>query len=167
MIDLETMDTAPTAAIVSVGAVKFNNETILDEFYAIIDLQSCIDEGLTMSASTVQWWLNQSNRTDTFDDNKSDLLAPVLKAFANWIGPNAIVWGNGVDFDNVILRNAYNACGLPLPWLYYNNMCYRTVKNLAPNIKITRYGNHHNALDDARDQARHLINLASHLGIQL
>lgn len=167
MIDLETMDTRPTAAIVSIGAVKFNSEIVVDDFYAVIDLENCVDHGLTMSASTVQWWLSQPNKTDTFDSNKSDLLSPVLKEFASWIGQGARVWGNGADFDNVILRNAYGACDLPLPWAYYSNMCYRTIKNLAPDIKMERTGIHHNALDDARSQALHLIAICDHLGIQL
>ena len=166
MIDLETMDTAPTAAIVSIGAVKFDKNGLGDQFYAVIDLASAIECGLTMSASTVQWWLNQPNKTDTFDGNKSDLLVPVLKSFANWISPDTRVWSNGADFDNVILRNAYNACDIALPWKYYNNCCYRTFKNLFPT-PMDRVGNHHNALDDAKSQALHLIKICNNNGIQL
>ncbi len=167
MIDLETMDTAPTAAIVSIGAVKFNKKGILDEFYKVVDLADCVNKGLTMSPSTVQWWISQPNKTDTFDGYKSDYLNSVLLNFSYWIGQDARVWGNGSDFDNVILRNAYNAYTLTYPWKYYNNMCYRTMKNLAPNVKMVRSGNHHNALDDAKSQALHLIAICDHLGIQL
>lgn len=166
MIDLETMDTASTAAIVSIGAVKFNKESILDEFYAIIDLADCVNHGLTMSPSTVQWWISQPNKSDTFDGNKSNLLAPTLLTFAKWLGDGARVWGNGSDFDNVILRNAYDACNLPLPWKYYNNMCYRTIKNLFPTA-MNRVGSHHNALDDAKSQALHLIDICNNKGIEL
>lgn len=77
------------------------------------------------------------------------------------------VWGNGSDFDNVILRNAYAAIGSTYPWRYNDNMCYRTIKNLAPDVKMARQGVHHNALDDARSQALHLIAICNHLGIQL
>lgn len=167
MIDLETMDTEPTAAIVSIGAVRFDNSGINDKFYIIIDLQNAVDYGLTMSPSTVQWWISQANKTDTFDSSKSNSLHVALASFAKWICENARVWGNGSDFDNVILSNAYNACGITVPWKYYNNMCYRTIKNLAPDIKIDRIGTHHNALGDAESQALHLIKIASHLGIQL
>lgn len=167
MIDLETMDTAPTAAIVSIGAVQFDKSGVLDEFYAIIDLQSSVDWGLTMSPSTVQWWISQKNKTDTFDGDKSDLLPAVLRGFANWLPKDCKVWGNGADFDNVILRNAYDACSIPLPWKYYNNACYRTMKNLAPTANISRIGIHHNALDDAKSQALHLISIVDMLGIEL
>lgn len=167
MIDLETMDTASTAAIVSIGAVKFDKDGISDEFYTVIDLADCVQHGLTMSPSTVQWWINQPNKSDTFDGNKSELLPSSLLKFSGWIPDNARVWGNGSEFDNVILRNAYNACSLPVPWKYYNNCCYRTLKNLAQHIKLDRRGVHHNALDDAKSQAIHLIEIAKELGIEL
>lgn len=167
MIDLETMDTAPTAAIVSIGAVQFNNLGIVKEFYKVIDLESCVRAGLTMSASTVNWWLRQPNKTDTFDENKSELLSSVLNSFNGWMPDNSRVWGNGSDFDNAILSNAYNTSVIVRPWRYYNNACYRTLKNLAPDVKIARVGSHHNALDDARSQALHLIAICDHLGIQL
>lgn len=167
MIDLETMDTAPTAAIVSIGAVSFNEIGILDEFYYIIDLADCVKYGLTMSPSTVQWWISQPNKSDTFDGDKSDLLISALSKLSVWMPKGARVWGNGSDFDNVILRNAYAAIGGAYPWRYYDNMCYRTIKNLAPDVKMARQGVHHNALDDARSQALHLIAICDHLGIQL
>lgn len=166
MIDLETMDTASTAAIVSIGAVKFDKDGISDEFYSIIDLADCVQHGLTMSPSTVQWWISQPNKSDTFDGNKSKLLSSALLKFGGWIPDNARVWGNGSDFDNAILRNAYNACSLSVPWKYYNNCCYRTFKNLFPT-PIDRVGTHHNALDDARSQALHLIKICNNNGIKL
>jgi inhibitor of KinA sporulation pathway (predicted exonuclease) len=33
------------------------------------------------------------------------------------------------------------------------------VKNLHPEITMNRTGTHHNALDDARNQAQHLIDI--------
>lgn len=57
MLDLETMDTKPTAAITEIGAVRFDNEKILSRFRIKVDLQSCIDLGLTVSGSTIMWCL--------------------------------------------------------------------------------------------------------------
>jgi DNA polymerase III epsilon subunit-like protein len=37
MIDLETFSTRSNAAIVSIGAVKFEDDQILDKFYCTID----------------------------------------------------------------------------------------------------------------------------------
>jgi exodeoxyribonuclease VIII len=43
------------------------------------------------------------------------------------------------------------------PWRHWNDRCYRTVKSLYPDVKLERVGTHHNAVDDAESQARHLI----------
>lgn len=67
------------------------------------------------------------------------------------------IWGNGADFDNVILASVYKRIGMEQPWLYRNNRCYRTLKALHPEIPIERVGTHHNAVDDAESQARHLL----------
>jgi DNA polymerase III epsilon subunit-like protein len=37
MLDLETYDTATTAVILSIGAVKFTKETIIDTFYVNVE----------------------------------------------------------------------------------------------------------------------------------
>lgn len=73
-----------------------------------------------------------------------------LHLFDSWIKEHdpVGVWGNGSDFDNVLIANACKAVGRPLPWKYYKNMCFRTMKNLF-KVKVDRSGTHHNAVDDA------------------
>lgn len=47
MIDLETLDTSPSAAIISIGAVKFDPATqtpLGDKFYLPVSIQSNLDE---------------------------------------------------------------------------------------------------------------------------
>jgi len=72
---------------------------------------------------------------------------------------NVRVWGNGAAFDNVILASAYRQANITQPWLFWNDRCYRTVKALSPAVTMQRNGTHHNALDDAESQARHLIDM--------
>lgn len=68
------------------------------------------------------------------------------------------IWGNGSTFDNVILRNAYEECGMTYPVSYKNDLCYRTIRRLFPlKQEIPQEGTRHNSLDDARRQARALI----------
>ena len=59
----------------------------------------------------------------------------------------------------MLLEAAFKAVKRPVPWKWSMNRCYRTVKNLFPDVKMERSGTHHNALDDARDQARHLMRI--------
>ncbi len=159
MLDLETLGNAPGSVIVSIGAVKFGGGQILDTFYRCIDAESCVRQGLRMDTSTVLWWMKQGDEARAELNKPAEDLAKVLLAFSQWLDPNtpAEIWGNGATFDNVLLAEAYVACGMRRPWKYSNDRCYRTVKALHPHILLSRTGTHHNALDDATSQAQHLM----------
>lgn len=160
MVDLETMSTKSNAAIISIGAVKFDTR-IKSEFYEVVALQSSINVGLSVEARTILWWMEQDDESRN-EFHKGVHLSHALYKFSAWVGNgDKNIWGNGASFDNVILRNAYDACGLTTPWKFYEDRCYRTIKNLFPEITCDRIGTHHNALDDARTQALHLIKMRS------
>jgi len=156
MVDLETLDNCPTAVIVSIGAVQFNREGVSPApgFYKVVDKQSCLDAGLTTSQDTLDWWERQSEEARAVFNEKGESLALVLEQFTNFLPPKAKVWGNGSAFDNAILMHAYRKCGLKCPF-DFRDRCYRTVMAGAPRMK--REGVYHNALDDARHQAKSLI----------
>lgn len=164
MIDLETMDDKSTSSIISIGAVKFGKE-ITNSFYEIVDLQSCIDTGLTVGAATVLWWLKQDKKAREEFDVTCLQLAQTLHLFKSWIGENAIVWGNGASFDNVVLSNAYLACGIDRPWRYQDERCYRTLFNLFPDCKTESVGEKHRAIDDATTQALTVIAINQKYGV--
>jgi hypothetical protein len=77
------------------------------------------------------------------------------------------LWGNGSDFDNALLSVAYDAANVKPGWEFWNNRCYRTFKNQAPDIKIVRGGTYHDAFDDAVDQAKHLQKILAAKGLVL
>ena len=95
--------------------------------------------------------------------NKAFDLTTAIIDFDKWFRvagePKGIlVWGNGADFDNAILRNAYTAVNRELPWMYYNNRCLRTLRGENPDVaKPAFVGTPHHAGDDARNQAEHLL----------
>ena len=63
MLDLETLSTAPNAAVTAIGAVAFNTNTLElhdKPFYRVIDLEDAITPGLDVSGSTLNWWIRQS-----------------------------------------------------------------------------------------------------------
>ena len=160
MLDLETMGNGPTSAIISIGAVYFDKTGLGDTFYQKISLASAVDAGCTMDPSTVLWWMNQSYdaRREFIGNSKEASLEAALDAFASFYKPSTLLWGNGSDFDNAILANAYRALGKKQPWAYKNNRCYRTVKNLFPDApKPADNSLAHNALEDARWQAKHMV----------
>lgn len=167
MMDLETLDVAANAVIVSVGAVFFDphSDRMGERFHRVCgDLDDQQKRGRTISTDTVKWWLKQDRiaQQESFFDNAN--MRPtfqVLSDFSSFLGPatsdEVRVWGNGAAFDNEKLRGLYGAYGFPCPWKFYNDRCYRTVKSLTAGLpEIERIGTHHNALDDAVSQARHL-----------
>ncbi len=158
MLDLETMATHSNAAIVAIGAVRFNGE-LQDTYYQVIDLQSCLQVGLEVNGDTIKWWLQQEDAARKAITEPNIVLTQALTDFSIWLGEDALVWGNGASFDNAILANAYYRAGIPLPWTHYNNRCYRTLKCFYPSIKLKRLGTLHHALDDAISQAAHLIKI--------
>jgi len=160
MIDLETLDTRPTAAIIAIGAVIFHGEGKGREFYAAIDSVSSVRAGLTTNERTVKWWGEQSAEArKVFTDPDRLQIYGALKAFAEFLPPDARVWGNGAAFDNAILANAYAELGIDQPWKFWNDRCYRTLAAISPAPRVQR-GTHHNALDDAKSQAEHLLTFA-------
>lgn len=159
MLDVETLGSSPGSFICAVGAVAFGQGKITAEFYQRVDPEDCARHGLRIEASTVLWWMRQN------DEARSELCRPglplltVLTEFAAWLGDGnkAEIWGNGASFDQPILDAAYRACALTTPWVYYNCRCYRTIKAIYPEIVAPK--NAHNALEDARNQANHLMQL--------
>lgn len=168
MADVESLGAKPGSVILSIGAVKFDRHKVTEEFVINISPQSCIDAGLKIDVDTVMWWLKQSDDArKTLTDGITFMFKDALTLFTDWlIGTNTFppeieLWGNGANFDNVLLAAAYDACGLDRPWKFYNDRCYRTLKALHSDVPMARSGTHHNALDDARSQALHLITLPS------
>lgn len=161
MVDIETLDNKPTSTIVSIGAVKFgpNGYDECDTFYQVVDIQSCIDVGLTVSADTVKWWMRQSDQARDVFQEVGGHLASVLIGFSKWLPSDCKLWGNGASFDNTILSNAYSVLNLSQPWKFWNDRCYRTIAAMHDRQRFQQ-GVHHNALDDAISQAQHLIQIA-------
>ncbi|HAV9614426.1 TPA: exonuclease, partial [Escherichia coli] len=164
MIDLETMGKNPDAPINAIAGKFFDPATgeMGPEFSKAIDLET---SGGIIDRKTIKWWAKRSREAQSaiFTDEIS--LDVALRLFIEFIEKNSggcfvQVWGNGANFDNVILRRSYERQGIPCPWLYYNDRDVRTIVELGNAIgfdvrmAIPFEGVPHNALDDARHQAK-------------
>lgn len=172
MIDLETLGTRAGCVILSIGAAWFDEKDIIHRHHVIISTASCLDAGLRTEDGTIKWWDGQTEEARrTVVVAASPDATPLGRALYKladrmFTDPKGIlVWGNGADFDLPILSAAYVACGFGgPPWKPYNGRCYRTLKNLRPDIVAPkREGVAHNALDDAVFQANHAILLLAAL----
>ncbi|WP_394131944.1 3'-5' exonuclease [Marinobacter nauticus] len=169
MADIETLDTRPSAVVISIGVVLFNRrepKVKMKELNLKFGKKEFRDEqimmGRTVDKETVAWWkgqepdakriFKQANVTSMEDAlNK-------LTAFLTQGDTNYLIWGNGSDFDNTIITSLYESFGMQAPWKFWNNRCFRTFK--GEHGHITRppefQGVKHDAVDDARQQARYL-----------
>lgn len=165
MVDLETLDTRQTATILSIGACRIDWEKgeITDPFYVVVDEHSCKAIGLTESPSTRAFWDKQPDEARKVFTDPNVSIEVALGQFGNYLRRFGIrsveLWGNGSDFDNTILTNAYDKLNLRAPWMFYNNRCFRTLRKTIGQIFVEpeREGTHHNALDDAIHQAKILL----------
>ncbi|EHF8088328.1 exonuclease [Escherichia coli] len=166
MIDLETMEKNPDAPIISIGAIFFDPQTgdVGPEFSKTIDLETA---GGVIDRDTIKWWLKQSREAQSAIMTDEIPLDDALLQLREFIDENSgeffvQVWGNGANFDNTILRRSYERQGITCPWRYYNDRDVRTIVELGKAIDfdartaIPFEGERHNALDDARYQAKYV-----------
>lgn len=166
VVDLETTDNRSTAAILSIGAAALNYEgAVVSTFYTPVSLDDCVQHGMTVGTDTLAWWMEQDDKAravwqEAKKSNGAPTLHFALLHFNTWLKAQCefsgrVMWGNGSDFDNVILANAYRAVNMDLPWPFWNNRCFRTLKNewgkYVPQPDFV--GVKHNAKDDAVHEA--------------
>lgn len=166
MIDIETMGTGSDAVILSVAACYFDRLTgeIGETFDEQINLKSSIAAGRSIDASTLVWWMGQSDLARGYFKNnmRSKKMSDVLTDFSNFIKPNSLVWGNGSSFDLGILSSAYARCRMVTPWSFWNERDVRTVVDIGwslgfnPKSDMPFEGVRHNALDDSKHQAKYV-----------
>ncbi|WP_436797472.1 3'-5' exoribonuclease domain-containing protein, partial [Escherichia coli] len=165
-VDLETMGKNPDAPIISIGAIFFDPQTgdMGPEFSKTIDIDTA---GGVIDRDTIKWWLKQSREAQSAILTDEIPLDDALLQLREFIDENSggffvQVWGNGASFDNVILRRSYVRQEIPCPWRYHNDRDVRTIVELGKAIDfdartaIPFEGERHNALDDARYQAKYV-----------
>lgn len=167
MLDIETLGNKTNSVILSIGACYFDPKTgdIGDTMSVHIDVESCVDRGLNMDASTVMWWLGQEKEAQskiTNGQRDAEDITTALKMLTNFIDGDSQVWGNGATFDNAIVKNAYEKCNMREPWKFWNDRDVRTVVELGyqigfnPKRDMPFTGTRHDALDDAIHQAKYV-----------
>jgi len=169
MVDIETLNTCPTAVVIAIGAVGFNRrdpEVPMVELDIKMGTKGLRDEqvimGRTISKETVIWWKGQEPAAKKiFKQANVESVSEALEkltAFLTGFNVNVLIWGNGSDFDNTIVSTLYSSFGSEAPWKFWYNRCFRTFKGehghiaRPPEMK----GVKHDAVDDARQQALYL-----------
>ena len=162
MIDIETCGTLPDSIILTIGAVFFQRKghipqlEDLDTFYRRIDIQSCIDAGLTSSQETMDWWAHQSEEAQYEALHHPDRipLRQALQELSLFVGQKKKIWANSPSFDIVILENAMRATSVSIPWNFWNTRDVRTIMDLGGLHSADLGEVPHHALQDCYRQIR-------------
>jgi len=172
MIDIETLADTNNAVIVSIGAVRFDIETgktFGDDFYKIVNIDSCLKNGFEVTGGTIRWWMDKSDGARSIFKKDGIHIALALHQLGEFIKKDDIVWSNGLRFDVAILENAYRKLELPVPWQHRNERDVRTLVSFNPKIKsdVVNTWNKvlHNAIDDCYMQIKYCTQIHKTINI--
>lgn len=169
IVDLETMGIKQRAAIAAIGIAVFVDGELRDTFYQKVDLQSSIDNGGRIDASTIEFWMKQSEAARLEMCAPGEHIAVALGKMLVFLRDcearygEVRVWGKGAIFDIGLLEAALEAMGLEFPWKFYNVQCFRTINDLFPEIEYDPPAIKHHALEDALAEGHHLMKIFEHL----
>lgn len=157
MIDLETLATTPDAAILTIGACKFDpkGNDIHSTYYERIVLETQEGYGRIINEDTLSWWSQQDKQIqeDAFGEgvDRIDLKDAMKKLYTFGLGTSNI-WSHGAIFDVVIIEDICRSFQQAVTWKFWEVRDTRTLFDLAGvNVRIE---GKHNALTDAVAQAK-------------
>lgn len=139
MVDIETLGNRIDSTIIQVSAVSFDIQSgkIHETFNQIADISEN-KTPINVTGSTLKWWVHTN--IDLFAEllmqgEKSS--EDILRNFHFWLtdivsDPRELyLWGNGILFDNAMIRHQFEAIGLFYPIFYRNDRDVRTILELA------------------------------------
>lgn len=175
MVDLETLGKGYRPPILQIAACLFDVETgeIFDTFDHTADIRSLKN----IEGDTLSWWL------ETDKELLANLVArghsvadggfpekELIEMFANWVKGQAngcpiYFWGNGILFDNRIIKEKCEQYNLQYPIPYNCDVDMRTIIELAARKtgfesqkdyrnQFLRSGLEHDAMSDVLHQVK-------------
>lgn len=163
MIDLETLDLVPTSVILSIGAVVFDEYGLVlnEELYLIPDAQEQLDGGRTVSFDVLKWWITQNKKAKEVFNQKTDTIFKVAYSLFSFLDKHkdCTIWANGPQFDISMIENFLKQSGYSIPYKFNKVRDFRTACDTLNGWKSSSKTVSHNALQDAKDQAIHLIDI--------
>lgn len=150
MIDLETLDTKPSAYIAAAAVLEWDWRRVgkLHLFRIGGD-----QPGRTISQDTIRWWVNKVPAAvmQRCLPVRAELDLPefLLRLFDIYTkGNHDRVWSHGATFDLVMLADAYRQMQIRCAWDHYAMRDTRTIFDLAPLVDVERVGDKHDPDSD-------------------
>lgn len=131
MVDVETLSTAPNAAVIQIGANTFD-ET--NPFLAgVAKAEYAGSASFHREQSVIDWWSRQSaSARSALSINLQPSVKTLATMFVQYLirsgfGTTSRIWANPAHFDIPILEHLLRTCGLPVPWMHWQVRCGRTI----------------------------------------
>ena len=139
-LDIETLGSRINPVLLSIGLYEMK-ESIEEEpdtnnlFVVNIDIDSCLEAGLTVNGDTIKWWFEQSNKAkEALFTPRPQALTTAIGLLGGWYENRRNLSYNGVNkiwshatFDIPRLDDACHAVGLKMPWSYRDCRDIRTL----------------------------------------
>lgn len=176
MLTTKTLGRDAGCVVMSMGAVMFdptgveNNAPYLPDhqLYTPISSFDSANHNLKTDLDTLRWWKKQpawGSISEDFTDSNTSVQAAceMFSKFYNEQKPTKI-WCNSPTFHVPILAELFDKVGMALPFVYRDQMDYRTALELAygdremrPPVQVRHDLFRHHALGDAINQAESLV----------
>ena len=167
MCDIETLGKDGDTAIFQISAAAFDIKTgsIICTFNEICDIGG---GKILVDGDTLKWWLNTDKELLAKLLNQGNCSEKwMVEYFHSWIENlqkkyDVYFWGNGILFDNRIIKAKMESYNLKYPIFYRNDRDLRTLVDIV----TTKYGidvnkecqventEKHNAMHDVEHQIR-------------
>ncbi len=163
MIDIETTSTKYNACILSIGIVAFNlysTSTTEDESESLellIDKKSCDDLNLHTCENTMKWWSTQKPevRRRAFEDGPRLSIKEALVKLNDFCKKIKCkrYWAQGINFDYIVLENAYTQLNITPIWKFYQLRDSRTIQHMLEDTP-KKPEDAHDAISDCKHQIK-------------
>ena len=159
MIDMETLDTSPFCAILTIGAVRFDpkGSGVVERLELRPTLEDQTDiYNRRINEDTLRWWGEQSPEAqeEALGDRDRIPFKECMEKLYKFCWNRRAVWSNGAAFDVVVAETAFEQLGMRIPWAFYTVRDTRTLYEIC-GVKL-KDGGHvtsHKAVEDAERQA--------------
>jgi hypothetical protein len=159
MIDMETLDTAPSTVILTIGAVSFDPRGV--GVSEKLELRPTMDEqtdtyNRSISDDTLRWWGEQSPEAieEAMGDRDRISYREAMEQLYKFCWNADKIWSNGSGFDVVIAEMAFRELDMKIPWPFWTIRDCRTIYDLAGvSLKDGGHITSHKAVEDAERQA--------------
>lgn len=161
MLDFEALGNGKDKCLCQVGAIYFDRVTGENgpSYKATIDAESHAKVGGKLDASTVYWWLAQSDeaRKSILVEDKKSIQTAMMELNEFLRGADRI-WSHAT-FDFVTLMDTLKQLDIKPSFGYKAGLDIRTLVYLsgASISDVPREGTHHDALDDCKHQIKYCV----------